>query len=380
MATVWKHQNSPFWTGVYRDEQNVWRKKTTKNRDRTKALAMAIEWERAASLAREGILTESISRDIVGGILERTTGQKLRYDSTRDFCAKWIRGKVAAKAEGTAIRYAATVDRFLLFLGTKADQPINSIEPRDCQSFYDWLCEEGLAPSSIVVEIKTLRTVFNFAKRLGMISTNPAEAVELPENIHQVSRRTFTPTQIELLLKESAKDVEWRTAILFGYYAGLRLGDAVTVEWDKVDFKGHLLRITTGKTKQRLEIPLHRTLESHLFELAGDSGGPITPRLAAVPVSGRSGLSKQFLAIMRKAGISEQSVDTGGQRELATLSFHSLRKTFNSALHNKGVSQELRKKLTGHKSDAMNDRYTKTELHTLRAAVRKLPSLQINDR
>src|SRR5438876_8712270 len=72
VATVWKHPASPYWSAVFRDEQNVWRKKTTKRRERTKALAMAIEWERAARLGREGILTEMLSREIIGGILERT--------------------------------------------------------------------------------------------------------------------------------------------------------------------------------------------------------------------------------------------------------------------------------------------------------------------
>jgi hypothetical protein len=47
-------------------------------------------------------------------------------------------------------------------------------------------------------------------------------------------------------------------------------------------------------------------------------------------------------------------------------------------LHNKGVDQELRRKLTGHKSDAMNDRYTRTEMQTLRDAVNKLPALKVS--
>jgi hypothetical protein len=57
-------------------------------------------------------------------------------------------------------------------------------------------------------------------------------------------------------------------------------------------------------------------------------------------------LSKQFLAIMRKTGIGNESADTGGRRQLSRLSFHALRAAFNSGLHNKGVDQELRRKLT----------------------------------
>ena len=54
----------------------------------------------------------------------------------------------------------------------------------------------------------------------------------------------------------------------------------------------------------------------------------------------------------------------GGTR--SSLSFHSLSHSFNSALANAGVAQEVRQKLTGHASAAMNARYTHHEIETLR--------------
>jgi integrase len=53
-----------------------------------------------------------------------------------------------------------------------------------------------------------------------------------------------------------------------------------------------------------------------------------------------------------------------------------LRHSFNSALANAGVSQELRMKLTGHSTAAVNTRYTHHELAPLREAVGRVPSLQ----
>lgn len=375
MATVWKHPQSPFWTAVYRDEQNRWRKKSTKLRDRSKALAAALEFERAASMGRDATLTEAVSRDVIGGILERTTGEKLRVQTVRVFCAEWLRGKTLAKQEGTSIRYNGTVDRFLGFLDKRAELPITAISPADCKRFHDMLAEEGLAPATRVVEMKTLSTVFNSARRLGLVATNPVTSVELPERVKQVRRKTFTPAQVALLHKAAAG--EWRTAILLGYYAGLRLSDAVTLTWENVDLASGCLRVAPQKTGEELQIPLHPSLDAHLSRLAGDTGGPLCPRLAAVPVGGRSGLSRQFLALMRAAGIGNDAVQTGGRRKLSRLSFHALRVTYNSTMHNAGVTQELRKKLTGHKSDSVNDRYTRTELETLRAAVNTLPALKV---
>ncbi|HTX21153.1 MAG TPA: tyrosine-type recombinase/integrase [Candidatus Aquilonibacter sp.] len=374
MAYVWKHPKSPFWMAVYRNEQNQWRKKTTKKTVKTAALALAIEWERAAQLGRDKILTESISREVIGGILERTTGEKLRQSTVREFCAEWMRGKTNSRQAGTATRYESSVARFNELLGVKADRPISAVTPHDCQKFYDQLAERKLAPATMRVEMKTISSVFNFARRLGLIATNPAAAVQLPERIKQVKRKVFTPAQVQMLINEATP--EWKTCVLLGYYAGLRLSDCVMLTWEAVDFAGEKLVVETHKTGETLEIPLHPTLKAHLSKLAGDTNGAICPALAAVPVGGRSGLSKQFLAIMRRAGIGNDAVDTGGQRQLSRLSFHALRASFNSTLHNKGVDQELRRKLTGHKSDAMNDRYTRTEMQTLRDAVNKLPALK----
>jgi integrase len=79
---------------------------------------------------------------------------------------------------------------------------------------------------------------------------------------------------------------------------------------------------------------------------------------------------------MEKAGIEGKITQHAeGGRALSNLSFHSLRHSFNSAMANAGVSQEVRQKLTGHSSAEMNAQYTHHELEPLRAAVALIPSL-----
>ena len=101
---------------------------------------------------------------------------------------------------------------------------------------------------------------------------------------------------------------------------------------------------------------------------------PVFPTLA-----GKSGLSMQFKRIMEHAGIRGRLLReaNGAGRSRSSLTFHSLRYSFNSALANAGVSQEIRQKLTGHASAEMNQHYTHHEIETLRAAVGKLPALDI---
>jgi integrase len=77
---------------------------------------------------------------------------------------------------------------------------------------------------------------------------------------------------------------------------------------------------------------------------------------------------------MERAGIAPK-ITTKGLRARSSLSFHSLRHSFNSAMANAGVSQEIRQKLTGHASAEVNKLYTHHELEPLRAAIATLPAI-----
>jgi integrase len=96
-------------------------------------------------------------------------------------------------------------------------------------------------------------------------------------------------------------------------------------------------------------------------------------------LAGGSGLSMTFSRIMARAGVVSEVLHTakkGGQgRTVRALTFHSLRHSFNSAMANAGVSQEVRMKLTGHMSAEMNKGYTHHELEPLRAAIARIPAV-----
>jgi site-specific recombinase XerD len=105
---------------------------------------------------------------------------------------------------------------------------------------------------------------------------------------------------------------------------------------------------------------------------------PIFSSLAGKAVGGSSGLSRQFRKIMKKAGIAGRVIryGKGAGRRIESLSFHSLRHSFNSALANAGVSQELRQALIGHASARDNERYTHRQISLLRTAIEQVPRIK----
>src|SRR5215470_1456079 len=124
MAAVIKRKSSQYWSAVWRDAQGrqIWR--STKHTDRIKALADALEYERADKLAGAGSLVEAQAQKGLKDIMERGgTGDTLRTPSIKDWLTDWIATKEAHKAASTAERYKQIIDEFLEHLGTRVKRP-----------------------------------------------------------------------------------------------------------------------------------------------------------------------------------------------------------------------------------------------------------------
>ena len=128
------------------------------------------------------------------------------------------------------------------------------------------------------------------------------------------------------------------------------------------------------KTGKKVTVPMHYHIIEHLkFLSAFGTSGFLCPKLAGKGSGGKHGLSEGFKRIVIKAGIDPMTVKGKGIRNFTKRTFHSLRHSFNSALANAGVTEEVRMKLTGHTSKDMNARYTHLQVATLKTAVTTLP-------
>jgi integrase len=158
------------------------------------------------------------------------------------------------------------------------------------------------------------------------------------------------------------------------------LRDVADLQWSAINWEEQTITVTTRKTGKDVTVPIHPQFASWLErQTRGIGKAPVFPTLAGKSGSGKSGLSMAFKRIMECAGIKGRLLReaNGAGRSQSSLSFHSLRHTFNAALANAGVAVEIRQKLTGHTSAEMNAIYTHHELAPLRAAVEKLPALGI---
>jgi integrase len=375
MASVFKRPRSKFWHAGWRGTDGKFQLRSTKQIDRTKALTIALEWERVDKKIGKGEVVENQIRQVINDLLEKVGESTCDVPTIRQWFTDWQAEKEASRSEKTAERYKSVVDEFLAHLGNRADKLLTVLMPRDIQGYVAKRQKEGLSSTTVNLDAKILRTALNRARRQGVIQTNPAEAVDLPER-RSVERGTFTPAEIKMLLDE-CRGTEWETLILFGYYTSARLGDSTKMLWDKMNLTDGTMEFFEGKNQKWITLPMHPELQRHLLKLAGIDKPQkhITPKMAELGPGGRHGLSEGFKRIVVKAGLDLQTVEGSGVRNISKRTFHALRHSFTSALANAGVAPELRMKLTGHKSAAVHKGYTHLELETLRKAIGKLPSL-----
>ncbi len=382
MASIKKHQASPYWTCCYRKANGERAQRSTKQTDKGKAWEVCLSWAEAERKAGQGVLTEAQARRVIGEIVERTTGEPLQFYTVKSWLQEWAAGKVQTKSESTGIRYAHVIEGFIKHLGNRAGLNIAHITPRDLKSFRDAEAKAGKAGRTCNLSVKIIGGAFNAARRQGLIQSNPAEALEaLPHKTQ--SKGVFTGDQLADLLA-SAPSEDWRGAMLFAYFTGARLQDVANMKWTAVDLSAKMIRFTPRKTARsgkEIMIPIHAQLAEQLIKIAGqdDPEAFLFPTLAGRKPGGAHGLSMAFAGFMEDAGIKAGKFGqrkSGKGRTMSKLSFHSFRHGFNSAMANQGVAQEIRQLLTGHASAEMNKNYTHHELEPLRAAVKVIPSIK----
>jgi len=336
---------------------------------RGEAWEVCLGIERAESHAKNGTLTEQQAKKIIGEILERSTGEPLHNYKVSDWLTHWLDMKEQVRSGKTMDRYRQVIRDFTASIGNRANLALSHITPKDILAYRNSIIAANKTARTGNLSVKVVSAAFNAAVRQHIIESNPATALEsLP--VRAEEKGTFTPAQIAKLILTAEGD--WRAAILLGYCTGARLRDVANMRWDAVDWRNKIIRFTPSKTKRPVTIPLHPQLERVLLKRAGIGKAAMFPALAGKDTGGRHGLSGRFAAIMEKAGIEAKRTQATGGRRLSNLSFHSLRHSFNSAMANAGVAQEIRQKLTGHASAETNKVYTHHELEPLRVAVATL--------
>ena len=398
MASLHKdpRNKSPFWFVSYRTPDGSQHFKSTKETDRAKAEAFATAIEESLGKAKIGAFTETAARSILSDLFQEINGSKLQFVTIKAWFETCLARAGKLRGQTTHKRYRAVVGDFLEFIGpSRAIAPVESLTGDEIQRFTDARLEEGRAAKTVQNDLKPVAKFLHDAEKKGLLLKSPMGGVEIPQSEGE-TREPFSEAELSSLLAylsapndvngkplsdpERASRNDWKTAVNLGWLAGLRLGDATNLRWLNVDYSRKQIRFTPEKSRKKKElvIPIHPDLEAYFLSLPSSDKQDafLCPTLGGVEAGDRARLSKQFAKIMEAAGIDRRAGQKkhGKGRRFNRLGFHSLRHTFNSMMADAGVSIELRSKLTGHSTLAMNEVYTHLADKTMRTAIESIPS------
>ena len=376
MASLTKKKDCKNWIACFSLPDGTRTNRSTGTADKKEAMQIALEMEKASTLARKGHLDEARARKVVNDILECSGATPLETVKTSEFLEKCVNSK---ENDSTQKRYQLIVTKFLKSLGRKANSFVSDVNYKDILKFIKLRQGEGVASKTVRVDTKILSTVFNLARKLGHTQHNPVERALAfkPLRSKSSTKETFSPAQVSNLIRHASG--EWKTVIMLGYFTGARLQDCAKMTWENINFTKKTVDFVAKKSNVRAVVPMTQLLEDHLDAIAStDDPNPfLCPTLAQKSTGGKTGLSRAFKQIMAEAGIDPQEVAGQGKHNVCKLSFHSLRHSFNSLLANQGVDKETRMALVGQKSESVNNDYTHLDLNKLKSAMQKLPALNL---
>jgi len=199
--------------------------------------------------------------------------------------------------------YGTTLAKLAEFFGP--GRHLKAIGPEDGMEWASWLRSSGLSEGTVRKHIRTARTMFSEAVRLGKTDANPVEGIAAAPQRPVRDWYYVTDDDLEALL-DSCPGPGWRCLVALCRLAGLRTGEALRLEWRDVDWSRHRIRIRPQRgrqyegTKQAERVApavprLYQVLQE-AFDAADDGARRVSPiRYGSVYV--------RFRQIVRDAGL-----------------------------------------------------------------------------
>lgn len=262
--------------------------------------------------------------------------------------------------------YERDVNKLLDFLW---GNQIHVLDARleDLQHFAAGLHDIGIGPRSQCRILSGVRSFYRYLVMDGYLEQDPSELLESPV-LGEHLPEFLTPEEVDLLKDKvdlSKPEGHRNRAIIEVLFScGLRVSELVTLRWSQLFQQEHYLRIMGKGSKERLvpisdcalkEIDNYRSWRSMLDVKPGEEDYIFLNRRGAH-------LTRTMVLIMLKRLAEEAGIQK-------TISPHTLRHSFATALLEGGADLRVIQALLGHESIGTTEIYVHISTQTLRETV-----------
>lgn len=215
--------------------------------------------------------------------------------------------------------------------------------------------------STLHQRLKSKNLVLNYAFKKKYIQNQDYREVMVKKN--KTPSVALSETDIKKLISykpTKKKLIHTRYYFLFQIYSGIRVSDLASLTKGKIDLENGLINIVTKKTDSVISIPISKQLRKILEEF------DIT-RFKSTLISSYSIAIKH---LCNEAGIDDMVVITTHKNnkqieenkpKYELISSHTARRTFVTRLRKRGISDSEIMQITGHKSKASLENYTRID-------------------
>jgi site-specific recombinase XerD len=221
---------------------------------------------------------------------------------------------------------------------------------------------ESVGPSSLNVELRTLRAAFYTAVRWRLLAENPLKRVPL---LHTPEQQPAYLTKGEFQKLLSVIPESWfREFLVIAVSTGLRRAELINLTWENIDFERRLIHVQSGasfRTKggKRRSIPMSESVFQLLCQKVHERVGEYVFTFSGKKVE-ENLVTHKFKDYARSARLSEK------------LHLHCTRHTFATWLVQEGVSIYEVQKLLGHSNISVTQVYSHLAASELHGAVNKI--------
>lgn len=132
------------------------------------------------------------------------------------------------------------------------------------QEYVYYLRSKGLTKSTVSGIIGCLSSALNYAEiTLNYIDRNPCDKVKLPDfkNKSDKGHYNLTDETINECISVLDDQIYFTTAIMIGFYTGLRIGEVFGLTWDDIDFENQTITVNRQIVKRNFGVDMRKVLE-----------------------------------------------------------------------------------------------------------------------
>lgn len=267
----------------------------------------------------------------------------------------------------TVDAYANDIRHLLRYLDGEGIDPM-AVSLDDLEGFVANLVDIGIGPASQARILSGVRSFYRFLVLDGYLDNDPTELLESP-NRGQHLPEVLSTKEVDML--EAAIDLsKWegqrnKTIIEVLFSCGLRVSELTNLKLSDLYLDDHFIRVTGKGSKQRL-VPISQTAVEQLrfWFIDRNHMTNIQPGEEDYVFLNRRGhhLTRTMILIM----VKQYARDAGITK---TISPHTLRHSFATALLEGGADLRAIQAMLGHERIATTEIYTHIDMTTLRREI-----------